>query len=253
MKIYRLLLCMTFLSCLFSCSKESIEIFDAKPEVYFEKFYINAVYPGVETADSTLVSFFFYPDDTKSVTASLVVNLSGEALTSDLHFGLRVVEEETTASPDEYELEDSYTFHVDAELLDTTRIQDIIKIKLNRSDRLKDMPDGVKLVVELVPNETVGLGQTERIRAKIILTTSTIQPDWWQKGGEVEKYLLGDYSVKKYWYFLNYIDREAQMSMELIEKHPDQAISLALKFKAWLAEQNPAIKEDNGEYMQVKI
>lgn len=251
MKICYLLLCMTVVSCLFSCAEKDIEVFNAKPEVYFDKFYIDEAYPGMETADSTVMSFFFYPDGTQSIMASLVVNLSGKALTSDLHFGLRVVEEETTANPDEYDLEDSYTFHADAEVRDTTQIQDVIEIKLNRSDRLADMPDGVKLVVELVPNETVGVGQTERIRAKIILTTSTIRPEWWTE--EVEDNLLGTYSEKKYRLFLKHADTESQVSTEFIEDHPDEAIRLALKFKAWLAGQKPAILDEDGSEMQVKV
>lgn len=38
---------------------------------------ICAVAAGTEGADSTVMSFFFYPDDTKTIEAEVVVNYSG--------------------------------------------------------------------------------------------------------------------------------------------------------------------------------
>lgn len=54
---------------------------------------------------------FFYPENTSSITVQLVVNLSGRLLDADLNFGLKLVEEGTTALPGEYKLEESYVFH----------------------------------------------------------------------------------------------------------------------------------------------
>ena len=43
------------------------------------------------------------------------------------------------------------------------------------------------------------------------------------------------------------------MSADLIKDHPDRAIRLAMLFKQWLNEQNPAITEDNGTLMSVPL
>ena len=107
MKI-RLLAILIPLTCIFSaCSEKDIETFHGRHQIYFDKFYMNALYPGTEEADTTRTSFFFYPENTSSITVQLVVNLSGRLLDADLNFGLKLVEEGTTALPGEYKLEES--------------------------------------------------------------------------------------------------------------------------------------------------
>lgn len=235
----------------FSCTEEEMPVYADDFRVYFEKFYIDESYPGMATADSTIASFFFYPDGTQEILAPLVVHLSGPELLSDVHFGLKVVPEETTAHPDEYKLEKQYTFRAGSLEKDSLEVTDTLAVKLCRSSRLSTLPEGVKLVVELVPSEKVGLGQTERIRAKIILTTATSKPDWWTE--EVTENLLGKYSQEKFRLFLNHADTYSEMSTQLIEKAPDQAIRLVLKFKMWLSGQNPAVTEKDGTLMTVKL
>lgn len=98
------------------------------------------------------------------------------------------------------------------------------------------MPDGVRLVVELVPTDKVRLGQVERRRAKIIIKAAAVQPDWWTR--EVEINLLGTYSQKKYKLFLDHADKKLEMSADLVKDHPDRAIRLAMLFKQWLNDQD---------------
>lgn len=85
-------------------------MFEDGHEIYFQKFYVNEVYPGTAEADSTELSFFFYPSGTQEIYAGLTVNLSGTLLTSDIQFGLKVVPGETTAHPDEYHLDEFLYF-----------------------------------------------------------------------------------------------------------------------------------------------
>lgn len=234
-----------------SCDKKEVLLFNGSHEIYFQKFYMNAIAPGREQADSTTMSFFFYPDGTSDVLVPLTVNLSGPLLTSDVRFGLKVVPELTTATPDEYTLDPSYTFRAQEVPEGVKTVTDIIQIKMHRSTRLAQMPAGVRLVVELIPGETVGLGQAERVRATIILTTRAIRPAWWTE--DIERTLFGKYTEKKYKYFLNEIDKNAEMSEELIRNRPDQAIKLVMQFKTWLLEQNPPIYEEDGSLMEVGV
>ena len=166
-------------------------------------------------------------------------------------FCLKVVEEETTAHADEYTIDPEYTFHANTISKDSNDIRDVIYIKFHRSARLETMENGVTLVVEIIPNENLKLGQVERTRAKLILTTATAKPTWWDD--EVTSNLLGDYSTKKYKLFLNEIDKKAEMSEELIREHPDKAIQLTLEFKNWLLRQNPVILDEDNEPMEVAL
>ena len=75
-----------------SCDRREIEIFADGNEIYFEKFYINEVYPGLAQADSTIASFFFYPDGVQDIEAPLTLLLSGDTLKEDQAFQLRVIE-----------------------------------------------------------------------------------------------------------------------------------------------------------------
>lgn len=234
-----------------ACDKDDVMIFRDKHEIYFEKFYVDATYPGVETKDSTVASFFSYPEGTTSIEVPLVVNLSGKLLTRDLTFGLKVVPEFTTANADEYDLAEKYVFRSGTVSEGAKEIQDTIYVKINYNSRLDLQPEGVVLVLELVPGEDVGLGQLERRAAKIILTTQAAQPDWWDD--EVTNALLGTYSQKKYKLFLKEVDKTARLDGTLIQKNPDEAIKLVMQFKKWLGEQNPAITENDGSLMTVKL
>lgn len=246
-----LLISLFSLLLLLSCDEQETPLFSAGHEIYFEKFFVNAMPPGTEAADSTIASFFFYPDATLDIKVPLVVHLSGSLPLSDLKFGLKAIPEETTAFPEEYTLADSYTFRAQEPAEDATDVTDTIFVVFHRGNRSEELAKGIKLTVELQPSEDLQLGQVERIRAKLIMTTATVQPAWWDS--EVTENLLGTYSEKKYKYFLNEIDRKAEMNAMLIRSNPDRAIQLTLQFKAWLAKQNPRIEENDGSLMEVKI
>ena len=131
-----------------ACGEKDIAVFEGRNQIYFEKFYMNALYPGTKEADTTRTSFFFFPENTKEIKVKLVVNLSGLELEKDLHFGLKTVEEGTTAKPEEYRLEKEYTFRKRALPTDMKEVKDTIEVSVLHSDRLAELgTDGVRLVV----------------------------------------------------------------------------------------------------------
>lgn len=251
MKLLKYLFVLSLSLLISSCDEREVEVFGTEHELYFKKFFVNAVYPGTDQADSTAVSFFFSTDDITFITADLVMHLSGRRLTEDLNFKLRVVPEETTAIASEYDISGSFTFRAKDLSPDDKDITDTIHVKMLRSSRLKDFPDGVKLVVEVIPNEKVGIGQFERSRAKIILTERSVRPTWWTR--EVEEYLMGTFSEKKYLLFLRNVDNAISMNESMIENEPDRAIKLAREFKLWLYKQNPQVLEEDGRVMTVNV
>lgn len=234
---------------LFSCEEKEFDLFDGENQIYFAKFFVDELHPGKAEADSTACSFFFYPETTNTISVNLEILLSGKLLEKDTDFKLKVIEDETTAKADEYTIADSYTFHCNTVTDTSTYIRDFIEIKLNKTERLKTLEEGTRLVVELVPNENLALGQFERRRAVIHFTTQASRPEWWDS--EVVSKLLGTYSTKKYKLFLMHADPDATLNKEMIETNPSQAIKLTMKFKEWLI-ANPQIDE-NGEPMVVKV
>ena len=238
MKI-RLLFIVTLLAGIVSaCGEKDIAVFEGRNQIYFEKFYMNALYPGTKEADTTRTSFFFFPENTKEIKVKLVVNLSGLELEKDLHFGLKTVEEGTTAKPEEYRLEKEYTFRKRALPTDMKEVKDTIEVSVLHSDRLAELgTDGVRLVVELVPNADVDLGQYERRRAVIV---------W----SEVEGTLLGAYSYEKYKLFLQVVDTEGEFNENLIKNYPARAIAMVTEFKQWLLDHlnDP---EHGAEYKKI--
>lgn len=238
---YLLLLC---INGLWSCDEKQVPVFEGQNEICFEKFFMDAVYPGTEAADSTIASFFFYPEDTQDIEAPLTVLYSGTSLTKDVGFQLKVVESGTTALPQEYTIDPQYVFHAEGTIDSVNNdIRDVIKIKIHHSPRFEDL-EGVRLTLEIVPNEELAWGQIERVRARIFITTKAAKPDWWNE--EVTNNLLGRYSQTKYKLFLNHVDKKAEMSSELIQEHPDRAIQLVLEFKSWLMEQSPLLEDEYG-------
>lgn len=237
-----------FVICLYSCEEKDIESFNGKNSIFFEKFYENDIY-GNKNADSTTISFFFAPESMQTLEANLSVCLSGNLLSEDVTFKLKVIEEETNANTDEYTIEDSYTFHKGTE--DEKEIKDEIFVKVHKSQRIENNEIEPVLVVELVPNETLLLGQEERIKAKIIISNNVFEPEWWDF--EVTNNLLGKFSRKKYKLFIEHADPEITLDAELIKNNPDKARQLAFKFKKWLSEQDPLVLDEDGTIMNVTI
>lgn len=233
-----------------ACSEQDIEPFGDRHEIYFYKYFMDEKTPGTAKADSTNVTFFFAKPTDDHVMTDVVVALAGRAITEDLYFSLKVVDEMTTATADEYVLEDFYTFRARPIPEDAALILDTISIRMNRSPRLEELEQGLRLTLEIVPTAEVNVGQFERSRAIIHITKDAVRPIWWTK--EVEAGLLGFYSSLKYRLFLENIPGADDMDGEMIKNYPDEAIKLTKLFKQWLAE-NPTWDEENSEWMGVEV
>lgn len=224
-----------------ACEEQDIMVFGEERMVYFEKFWRDAI-AGTETADSTLTTFYFNHPTDMHQQADLIVVLAGRKLEQDAHFRLRVVDELTTARPEDYTLEDEYTFRALPVPDNATSMQDTIHIQFNRTSHLDELEDGYRLVLEIEPTDELKVGQYERSRAIIWVSKEPVRPLWWNK--EVETYLLGKYSPLKYKLFLENVEGADGLNEQVIEEQPDLARKLAMKFKQWLIE-NPTYDEDD--------
>lgn len=232
-----------------ACSRDNVEPFSGTRQIFFDKFYMNEIAPGTEEADSTTATFFFLADEIPSLKVQLAVQLSGDLLTEDLTFGLRAVMEESTAKENAFALADSYTFRARPVPAGEKEVRDTIEVTLKRCPELTAAGEkGLRLVVELVPNENVGLGQYERRRAVIVWTDTEAKPDWWT--AEVTHTLLGEYSKDKFLLFLEVVEGADQIDSDFVSEHPAKVIDMVNQFKAWLNEHLD--DPDKGlEYLEI--
>lgn len=217
--------------------------------MYFQKYWEDASYPGIEKADSTNVTFFFLKENETSVTAKLIVVMSGRPLEQDLNFKLRVVDKLTTALPEEYTLKDHYTFRAKPLGTDEKMFQDTISIQLNKTARLKTLPEGFRLALQIVEDENVKLGQKERTIAVLRITEFPNRPTWWTPVIEVG--LLGKYSPEKYRLFLENVPGAELIDETYMKHRPDVVRKMVLDFKKWLV-THPHVDGD-GEPITVPV
>ncbi len=236
----------------FSCKKADLKVFGDEHHIYFDKFYKDAVFPGKDKAEETKASFFFLADNVKELEVPLVVHMTGRLLKKDLPFQLKVDPKMTTANADEYKLEDLYHFRANNVSEGAKNQSDTIYIKMFKTERLKDLKDGVKLTLDLVPVGDLQLGQTERTKAVIVLTRDAIKPAWWTE--EVSNNLFGTYSSRKYKLFLLNIDPDITLNEDMLRENPSKAIYLVREYKKWLSEHpDEAVEEDGTTPITVNV
>ncbi len=235
----------------FSCKKADLKVFGNEHHIYFEKFYKDAVFPGKDKAEVTKASFFFLADEVKELEVPLVVNMTGRLLEKNLPFQLKVDPKMTTANTDEYKLEGLYHFRANNVSEGAKNQRDTIYIKMFKTERLKNLKEGVQLTLDLVPVGELKLGQTERTKAVIVLTRDAIKPVWWT--AEVSNNLFGAYSSRKYKLFLLNIDPKITLNEDMLRDNPSKAIYLVRKFKEWLSQHPAEAVEEDGSKMTVNV
>lgn len=232
-----------------SCKEDELQLFGGDKYLYFQKYWKDEAFPGNAKADSTNVTFFFAKPSEPFVTAKLIVVLAGRPLMEDLKFRLQVVEEETTAQPSEYTLDEYYTFRAKPIGLGEKMIQDTISIRLNRSPRLDQLENGYRLALRIVEEREVKAGQKERNTAILRVMKNPYRPTWWDR--TIEEGLLGKYSALKYRYFLENVPGSELIDEAYMKHNPDKVRKLVLDFKKWL-QANPKVDED-GEPITVVV
>ena len=183
--------------------------------------------------DSTISSFFFYPNAT-SIEIPLTLQLGGGPLAEDHQYTLAVVEEESNALSKNYQL-GTYTFRKGL-------VQDTAIVTLLKSAELDTKE--YTLVLAVQADDLLQPGQTEYRKAKIVFSSMAAQPTWWD--ATVSKAYLGNYSNKKFQEFIIATDGEAA---NFGEASSDERRQLALEFLYYLREkkdQGDTVYEEDG-------
>lgn len=218
-----------------ACSKKNIETWEGDRYIYFtvpedNKETSNAI-------DSIDLSFFFYLED--EIEYPLEVALTGQLLEEDTPFKVVVDKEKTTLPEDLYELPELYTFS-------KGQVKDTITIKLKNSSILKDNKYSLK--IDIVDYGRILTHKGKNGSRRFSVSDTAIRPVWWPEGGIIEEYYLGKYSDTKYKKFM-----EVTEVSELDLDNLAEARLLVLEFQHWLDNQDPKIKDEDGNDMSTKI
>ena len=211
------------------CEKEELETYVGFNYVQFVDSY----------ADSTTLSFFFYPGQTE-LKYPLGVKLLGVMQGEDVHYKLRVVKEETTASLDMYDIPESQVLHAG-------NVTDNADILFKKSGEL-DMK-AFRIVIDVVDSDEALAGETLYCRKVFWISNMIAQPEWWD--ADIVKSFLGTYSDEKFEEFIKIAG-----TGDLSGKSPDEKRALVLKFKYYLQKRiddGDPVKELDGSNMTVPI
>lgn len=206
---------------MYACNTEEVNVYSSPRYLFFQD--------SLKGLDSVKFSFSHYPGET-SHDASFYIALTGLPAEEDLEYELQVVDSLTTALAEDYEMPQGLLFPA-GETLST------LKIRCNGTrEALKTQQVHVTFKIAANKNFSPGLSGKQMIR--IIFNNIESKPLWWD--GDLEKLILGAYSLNKFRHFIIATGRNDLTGISLSE-----ARELTMKFKVYLIENN--IMEDDGK------
>ena len=211
------------------CKKEEMETYAGLNYIQFVDSY----------ADSTTLSFFFYPGQSE-LSYPLEVKLLGFMKEEQVHYKLKVVEEETTATPDLYDIPE-------AQVLQAGKVTDMAKITFKKAEKLNTK--AFRIVVDVVNSDDALAGEMLYCRKVFWISNMIAQPEWWD--ANIVKSFLGVYSDLKFEEFIKVAE-----TGDLSDKSSDEKRALVLKFKYYLQKRiddGDPVKEADGSIMTVPI
>lgn len=184
-----------------SCSEEGVGLFDTSKHY----LYIKAM-EGQEK-DSVFMSFKHHVNLDK-YEVKFPVHLLGQKLDADKKFKLEIIDDETSARAEEYELNLEPVFHAGV-------WTDTIRFFVKKTPRLDN--ESVRLTFRLIPNENFLVADYMGVdtdpyfgklrasfKASVTFNNRISQPGWWDE--DMTARMLGEYSDIKYERFIEVTD-----------------------------------------------
>lgn len=203
-----------------ACNTDEVEVYSSTRYLFFPD--------SSKGLDSVKFSFSHYPGETTH-DASFYIALTGIPTTEDLEYKLEVVDSLTTAQPEDYDIPVGLVFPAGKTI-------DILKIRCNNVRQTLETQQ-VQVTFKIVANENFSPGLAGKQMIRVIFNNIESQPLWWT--GDLEKFILGTYSPRKFEYFVLATGVNDLTGVSLSE-----ARELAMEFKVYLIENN--IMEDDG-------
>ncbi len=213
------------------CREQETPTFTAKSMLYIQQEdFANG--ESIDLAHLTK-SFASYAGASE-MEVSFKVNLIGHVTGYDRPFEVAVVEEETTAEENEYEIV--------TPVLKAGEITTDLKIKLFKTPRMDE--EKVTLTILLLAGKHFNLGYEDQLTAQVIYDNTPLKPEWWTEF--IALCYLGEYTPAKYNAFYNYCGLT-----DISDLEPSELRELVLGFKEYIEENG--ITEEDGSPMELPI
>ena len=213
------------------CREQETPTFTAKSMLYIQQ----EDFADGESIDlAHLTKSFASYAGASEMEVSVKVNLIGHVTGYDRPFEVAVVEEETTAEENEYEIE--------TPVLKAGEITTDLKIKLFKTPRMDE--EKVTLTILLLAGKHFNLGYEDQLTAQVIYDNTPLKPEWWTEF--IALCYLGEYTPAKYNAFYNYCGLT-----DISDLEPSELRELVLGFKEYIEENG--ITEEDGSPMELPI
>ena len=213
------------------CREQETPTFTAKSMLYIQQ----EDFADGESIDlAHLTKSFASYAGASEMEVSFKVNLIGHVTGYDRPFEVAVVEEETTAEENEYEIENP--------VLKAGEITTDLKIKLFKTPRMDE--EKVTLTILLLAGKHFNLGYEDQLTAQVIYDNTPLKPEWWTEF--IALCYLGEYTPAKYNAFYNYCGLT-----DISDLEPSELRELVLGFKEYIEENG--ITEEDGSPMELPI
>ena len=213
------------------CREQETPTFTAKSMLYIQQ----EDFADGESIDlAHLTKSFASYAGASEMEVSFKVNLIGHVTGYDRPCEVAVVEEETTAEENEYEIE--------TPVLKAGEITTDLKIKLFKTPRMDE--EKVTLTILLLAGKHFNLGYEDQLTAQVIYDNTPLKPEWWTEF--IALCYLGEYTPAKYNAFYNYCGLT-----DISDLEPSELRELVLGFKEYIEENG--ITEEDGSPMELPI
>ena len=213
------------------CREQETPTFTAKSMLYIQQ----EDFADGESIDlAHLTKSFASYAGASEMEVSFKVNLIGHVTGYDRPFEVAVVEEETTAEENEYEIE--------TPVLKAGEITTDLKIKLFKTPRMDE--EKVTLTILLLAGKHFNLGYEDQLTAQVFYDNTPLKPEWWTEF--IALCYLGEYTPAKYNAFYNYCGLT-----DISDLEPSELRELVLGFKEYIEENG--ITEEDGSPMGLPI
>lgn len=224
--IYILLSIMIFLA---SCDEEEISLYDSDSYIYFKT-----------DNESEFIHSFSLTPGVNEASIPAIIELIGKASDKDREIKYKILEDETTALTDNYEMPQTFIFG-------KGKYVDTLYIKVKNTAILKS--EVKDIVIQLIDSKDFQIKISENSIFRIKIHDKLSKPGWWDS--TVESEYLGDYSDEKFTLFIT-VTGIADFS----NLSDDSKRAYCLQFKYYLKQQKDngqEVLENDGSPMEVPI
>ena len=222
-----------------SCKVQEVDVFSAKESyVYFKRYIKNKEGKNVRV-DTSMMSFSHHYGVTE-FTQDYYLGLVGQVPEKDLTYEVQIVEDGTTATPDQYSLPEKFVFR-------KGRLEEVFPITVYKN-KIKEGDEKV-LKLRLVDSDDLKVAFNNPTDSytdiQFRFNNKISKPLWWDD--TITGAFFGEYSYKKYETII-----KANPGFTTIEGLSSAEIRMvALNAKDYI-EKN-GITEDDGQEMDIPI